>query len=526
VTVVLVLGCAGAARADWPTYHADAARTGADQSTGAAAPFASGWTSTDLGGDIYAEPLIANGLVYIATQSNDVYALSAATGQVVWHRNAGAPVPASKLPCGDIDPTVGVTSTPVLDPARKLLFVVADVWDGSHAHHQLVAYGAGDGAPSSLQNIDPPGASPEHLLQRAALTLAGGRVIVAFGGNFGDCGAYLGWLVAANESGSGTPLYWHAGASNGAGLWAAGGPAVDANGYIYATTGNSTSHGSGYDDSEAIHKFDATLTRQDYFASPSWMSDDGADADLGSASPQLLDGGLIFQAGKNGNGYLVSTAAMGQVGGQVFMAPACRSFGADAFVPETIFVACADGIRAYSLDLGARRFTPIWHGPSDANGPPIVAAGLVWVTGYRAAKLYGLDPASGAVRVSRSTPAMAHFASPSASDGKLYLATDHTVEQYTIGVAGSGTPMPAAPAGCGQLAIGVRHARGLTRTRIVRVMVFVAGKRVGDFRGRDLRRVQVTGGAGRYTVRLVEYAAGRRRAMVYRLRYVGCKRVR
>jgi hypothetical protein len=57
-------------------------------------------------------------------------------------------------------------------------------------------------------------------------------------------------------------------------------------------------------------------------------------------------------------------------------------------------------------------------------------------------------------------------------------------------------------------------------------MVFIAGKRVGDFRGRDLRRVQVAGGTGRYTLRLVEYAAGSRRAMVYRSRYVGCKRVR
>jgi outer membrane protein assembly factor BamB len=212
LVAALVLASAGAARADWPTYHGDAARTGVDQSSGAAAPFASSWTSTDLGADIYAEPLIANGLVYIATESNDVYALDAASGRVVWHRNAGPPVPASKLPCGDITPTVGVTSTPVLDPARKLLFVVADIWDGIHAHHQLVAYGAGDGAPSSLQNVDPPGASPENQLQRAALTLAGGRVIVGFGGNFGDCGSYLGWLVGANESGSGTPLYWHAGA--------------------------------------------------------------------------------------------------------------------------------------------------------------------------------------------------------------------------------------------------------------------------------------------------------------------------
>jgi hypothetical protein len=35
-------------------------------------------------------------------------------------------VPASSLPCGDIDPTVGITGTPVIDTTRQELFVVAD----------------------------------------------------------------------------------------------------------------------------------------------------------------------------------------------------------------------------------------------------------------------------------------------------------------------------------------------------------------------------------------------------------------
>ena len=39
-------------------------------------------------------------------------------GALLWARHLATPVPASSLPCGDIAPTVGITSTPVIDPAR------------------------------------------------------------------------------------------------------------------------------------------------------------------------------------------------------------------------------------------------------------------------------------------------------------------------------------------------------------------------------------------------------------------------
>jgi len=84
-----------------------------------------------------------------------------------------------------------------------------------------------------------------------------------------------------------------------------------------------------------------------------------------------------------------------------------------------IYVACTNGVHGLSLDATNRRFSAAWTGPSDANGPPIVAGGLVWVASTGSSKLYGLDPQSGAVRVTQSTPAMKHFVTRSASDGKL-----------------------------------------------------------------------------------------------------------
>src|SRR5262249_48709441 len=80
-------------------------------------------------GNGYAQPLYIeggpNGPVIIAvTESNNVCALNATTGTVIWQRNVGTPVPLSSLGCGNIDP-VGITSTPVVDLASRALFIDA-----------------------------------------------------------------------------------------------------------------------------------------------------------------------------------------------------------------------------------------------------------------------------------------------------------------------------------------------------------------------------------------------------------------
>jgi outer membrane protein assembly factor BamB len=415
-----------------------------------------------------------------------------------------------------------------------LIFVVADTWDGSNAHHVMDAYKASGGSLVFSQNVDPPGAIPKNQLQRPGLAISGGRVLIGYGGNDGDCGSYWGWLVSASESGPAAPSYWKAPATNGAAIWQGGGaPAVDGSGSVYAATGNTTGTPSSYDYSDSILRFNPQAALQDYFAPSTWRSDDASDTDLGSAAPQLVDGGLIFQAGKNGQGYLVHGAAMGQLGPPAYQAAACTSYGADAYMPGSVFVACSDGVRAFSLSTTPPSFSLRWHGPSSAKGPPIVAAGLVWVAAYGAGQLYGLDPATGAVRVTQSTPSMSpvHFVTPAASDGRLFLATGHTVEQYAIGVALSpptAPPDPTAPpptpkpGGCTRLAIAVRHPR---RVRVTRATVFLGRKRLGAFKGHNLRYVQVNAPAGRYALRLVELTS-RHRRLTYRLRFAACRRVR
>lgn len=103
--------------------------------------------------------------------------------------NLGTPIPLADLGCGDIDPS-GITSTPVADLTTGRLYVVARVQPN---HHELFVLDIQSGTVLSHRPIDPPGADPRFQQQRSALVISNGRVYIAFGGLFGDCGSYYGW---------------------------------------------------------------------------------------------------------------------------------------------------------------------------------------------------------------------------------------------------------------------------------------------------------------------------------------------
>ena len=204
-------GVAGAApflTPAWTTYHDNAARTGFDPDSSHPLPPKAVWTSPALDGAVYAQPLVLGHTVFVATENNSIYALVAKTGKILWHQNAGTPVPASALPCGDIDP-VGITGTPVLDPSTGAIYAVADVDNGGQIRHELVAYRIADGTPLfSPVNVDVGGGTnpefvPANQLQRTALALDGKEIVIGFGGNDGDCAHYHGWAVGVSDTGTG-----------------------------------------------------------------------------------------------------------------------------------------------------------------------------------------------------------------------------------------------------------------------------------------------------------------------------------
>ena len=77
-------------------------------------------------GNVHAQPLYIEGgpngpMIIAVTASNNVYALNATSGAVIWQRNLGTPPPGGS-PCGNIFP-VGIIGTPVVDLASRSLFL-------------------------------------------------------------------------------------------------------------------------------------------------------------------------------------------------------------------------------------------------------------------------------------------------------------------------------------------------------------------------------------------------------------------
>ena len=80
--------------------------------------------STSLGGQVLAQPVISQGMLIVATETDVVAGLNPLTGAIVWQRTLGAPVASSVDGCGDLSPWRGVTSTPVVDPTTGSVFIM------------------------------------------------------------------------------------------------------------------------------------------------------------------------------------------------------------------------------------------------------------------------------------------------------------------------------------------------------------------------------------------------------------------
>ena len=446
IAVCALPAASGAAVPAWTTYDHDGARSGVDPDSTSPLTPQLAWQSTTLDGSVYGQPLVYGSRVYVATENDTVYALDAATGAVIWHQNVGTPVSQSQIPCmGNISPAVGITGTPVIDPATNRIYAVADVWDGSDPstiEHELVGFDLTTGAPAPglPAVVDPPGTTPVAQLQRPGLALDDGKVVIGFGGNSGDCGTYHGMVVAVPEGGG--PLQAFIvddgpGEVQGA-VWGAGnGLPVDASGDVWAATGNGDGGGnpSGNQYGDAVLRLDPNMNLLDWFTPTDFQSLDNQDLDLGSSEPLLLPGGLVFQSGKDAKGYLLSSASLGHLGGQRFVANVGSggTYGGGIYVAGEMYIAATGGLTALTLDTTVPSFTATagWNATSNAHGPPIYAGGLVWSAG--GGVLYGLDPATGATKASFSVGAFAtSFPSPSAAGGRLFIAGNDHVTAITI----------------------------------------------------------------------------------------------
>ena len=284
-----------------------------------------------LDGPTYAQPLyLASAgagpdLVIAATETNTVYAFSAADGSVVWQKTLGDPVPHADLPCGNINP-LGITGTPAIDPQTRTIYLDAMTTPdgGTTKQHLAFALDADSGDVVQGWPVDIAakisGFTAELQNERAAILLSGGHMVIAYGGHAGDCGDYRGWVIDVplddpqNPGGWSTPV-------RGGGIWAPSGPASDGSA-VYVATGN-TFGADTYSQGEAIIRLTAgpvfSGNDDDFYAPLDWKALDDADLDTGGQGPILVDvpgatpEKLVVALGKNGDSYLLDRAHLGGI---------------------------------------------------------------------------------------------------------------------------------------------------------------------------------------------------------------------
>jgi len=292
--------------------------------------------NASLPGPVYAQPLYArNGpggkpAFIVATEQNEILALDASSGSEIWRKRVGNPVSRSRLPCGDVDP-LGITGTPVIDPNARNIYVAAMTTPdgGKTKQHLVFALSLDEGStrpgwPLDLAGIKYGGVSfnPAVQNQRGALLLNSGILYVPYGGHFGDCGDYRGWVIAVPVGDPKSATAWATGARAGGGIWAPSGAATDGQS-IFAATGN-TFGARIWMGGEAIirlgpgAKFNGNSA--DYFTPSNWRKLDDGDVDLGGSGPVLIDvpgatpSQLVIALGKNGVAYLLDRNNLGGIG--------------------------------------------------------------------------------------------------------------------------------------------------------------------------------------------------------------------
>jgi hypothetical protein len=400
------------------TYHNDLARDGVNAQEYAlttksvsSASFGKLF-SCPVDGAIYTQPLwVANlsigggrhNVIFVATWHDSLYALDADTSPCVqlWKvslidishgATAGeVSVADSLVGTGAGVGEVGVTGTPVIDPASGLLYVVSMSTNpaGTSFYHRLHAIdlttgsekpgspmliaatysGTGSGGTSVAFNA-------RQEQQRAGLALVNGQVYIAWA-SFGDVDPWYGWIMGYRYSGAAlaqSAVLNVAPNKRHAGIWMSGGaPAADVMGNIYISTGNGTFDTSTNDYGDCVLKLSSGLAVSGWFTPSNEVTLDANDLDLGAGGAAILVNSpsgpfkhLVVTGGKDGTLYVLNADQLGGFGTtkavQYFAIGAGGQneiFATPAFWNNTMFLApAAQPMLAYAFDTLADKFNP------------------------------------------------------------------------------------------------------------------------------------------------------------------------
>ena len=491
--LIAVLSTAPVFAVDVLTNHNDAGRTG--QNLGEVILTPSNVNSTNFGklltlsvdGKVDAQPLYVSGqvmadnnphnLLIVATESDSVYAFDADSGASLWHVSLllSGESASDDRGCSQVEPTIGVTGTPVIDLSRGpngTIYAVAMSKNSSSAYFQrLHALNLKTGAeqfggPVAIQGTypgtgdDSSGSNvlfdPKQYKARPGLLLVNGVVYIGWSSHCDDR-PYTAWLMGYDESSLAqvTLLNFTPNGQEGS-IWQAGaGPAADPQGNIYFLMANGTfdttltpagfpasgDYGNAF---MKVAPFPTGLSVTDYFTMENTVSESNGDVDLGSGGamllPDMVDANgvtrhLAVGAGKDANIYLVDRDNMGKfsptadlnyqvpaaLGGGVWSSPAY-------FNGSLYYGASGDTIRAFSFSqarLSASPTSTSAHAFPYPGATPSISAnaagnGIVWVAENTSpAELHAYNAANLAVELYNTN--MASGARDQFGSGNKYI---------------------------------------------------------------------------------------------------------
>ncbi|TPX13636.1 uncharacterized protein E0L32_005839 [Thyridium curvatum] len=305
-------------------------------------------------------------LVITASEMNNVRIFNSKTGAIIKQRQLQPPFSSGDSNCGDINPWVGVTGTPIIDANTDIMYLFSkgykDGFTSGTANGIYKMYAIRIPTLEDVEGfpvvIDGHNADNDHAryfvagvaLQRPALTELNGHIVAGFGSHCSRWN-YTGYLISvsktpgvgvsgmfATESAPGAPKPQplDLAVENGgkAGIWQAGFGLPTMGNNIFFVTGNGQGHQNGNIPANGrlpMSTLDESIVRMemledgkfkliDYFQPYDYIGLDAGDRDVGSSGLCTLDGSVFngagvsrmgVVAGKEGRAYIVNLDNLG-----------------------------------------------------------------------------------------------------------------------------------------------------------------------------------------------------------------------
>jgi len=434
-------------------------------------------------------------VVYVATESNTVYAIDARSGTILLRPNFGKPVPLP-LGCNNNGPNVGINSTPVIDPTSNTLYVIVYTQDGAKQNYTLHALDLG----SLTDKVTPRPVAASHTLtngttfdfnakyqrQRPALLLTNDSVYAGFGSFCDYAGRHsrgwlLGWAADTLAPFSSNQLNDQRAKDNGSfflsSVWMSGyGPATDDQGNILFVTGNSDpgTYDGVTDIQESVVKISSTLaTVLDLFTPSNQVALDQSDGDFGSGGVLVIPDQpgsiphLAVAAGKDGNMYFMNEDNLGGYSPHknnvlgTYAIGGCwcgQSYFMDADGTGRVVASGGNSISLYRIETSPKVALHFLKGsvsiPGSQNPGFFTSvssngtkAPIIWAlshptgVGSDPINLYAFDPSSGKTTMKTLFSAQAGYwpningnsnLVPVVANGRVFVASNQTLEIFGL----------------------------------------------------------------------------------------------